>query len=112
MRPCRRAGAVNGLRLKRRRRRPKADAGGNNGKAAAPTLPANPDQVMISPAQEKAARHHVRHLRAAEHDHRSAGRRPRWRRRPATAFRSPPSWAATCKRWTCCPASTCGPAKR
>ncbi|AMR26162.1 hypothetical protein A0257_03020 [Hymenobacter psoromatis] len=31
------------------------EAGGKAGKAAAPTSPANPDQVMISPAQEKAA---------------------------------------------------------
>ncbi|TDN40593.1 efflux RND transporter periplasmic adaptor subunit [Hymenobacter sp. UV11] len=30
-------------------------AGGKEGQAAAPTPPANPDQVMVSPAQEKAA---------------------------------------------------------
>ena len=33
----------------------KKEAGGQDGKAAAPTPPANPDQVKVSPAQEKAA---------------------------------------------------------
>lgn len=33
----------------------KKEDGGKGGKAAAPTPPANPDQVMVSPAQEKAA---------------------------------------------------------
>lgn len=33
----------------------KKDGGGKDGQAAAPTPPANPDQVTVSPAQEKAA---------------------------------------------------------